>query len=175
MGHLAVAPYLVVLRERGQSLRFYRPYQIRLREDALREFLKNEGWKVSPPWSSSFAPGGDNEYIMDFLATWLTKIYNIVVLVPKWVLLLASGSLASVIIGLLHRPSQKKVVKKPKSKPAPVAVPASGSGSGTEKVGPASASGSKSATPASAVTDSERESSAPPGKRQSARQRKNKK
>ncbi|CAA7260140.1 unnamed protein product [Cyclocybe aegerita] len=169
------APYLVVLRDRGQSLRFYRPYQIRLREDALREFLKNDGWKVSPPWSSSFAPGGDNEYIMDFLATCLTKIYNLVVLVPKWVLLLASGSLASVIIGLLHRPSQKKVAKKPKAKPEHVAVPASGSGSGTEKAGPSSASVSKSATPAPAVTDSERESSAPPGKRQSARQRKNKK
>jgi hypothetical protein len=53
------APYLVVLKDRGQTLRFYRPYQIRLRDDALREFLKVDGWKVSNPWSTAYAPGGD--------------------------------------------------------------------------------------------------------------------
>jgi hypothetical protein len=53
------APYLVVLKDRGQALRFYRPYQIRLRDDALREFLKVDGWKVSNPWSTAYAPGGD--------------------------------------------------------------------------------------------------------------------
>lgn len=52
------APYLVVLKDRGKTLRFYRPRNLRLNEDALREFLKVDGWKATPPWSSSYAPGG---------------------------------------------------------------------------------------------------------------------
>ena len=52
------APYLVVLKDRGKTLRFYRPRNLRLQEDALLEFLKTDGWKATPPWSSSYAPGG---------------------------------------------------------------------------------------------------------------------
>jgi hypothetical protein len=52
------APYLVVLKDRGKTLRFYRPRNLRLQEDALREFLKTDGWKATPPWLSSYAPGG---------------------------------------------------------------------------------------------------------------------
>lgn len=52
------APYLVVLKDRGKTLRFYRPRHLRLQEDALLEFLKTDGWKATPPWSSSYAPGG---------------------------------------------------------------------------------------------------------------------
>ena len=55
---LCRAPYLVVLKDRGKTLRFYRPRNLRLQEDALRDFLKTDGWKVTPPWSSSYAPGG---------------------------------------------------------------------------------------------------------------------
>ena len=52
------APYLVLLKDRGKTLRFYRPRNLRLQEDALLEFLKADGWKATPPWSSSYAPGG---------------------------------------------------------------------------------------------------------------------
>ena len=55
---LCRAPYLVILKDRGKTLRFYRPRNLRLQEDALRDFLKTDGWKVTPPWSSSYAPGG---------------------------------------------------------------------------------------------------------------------
>lgn len=49
----------MVITDRGQSLRFYRPYQLRLRDSALREFLLDEGWKKTPVWTSRYAPGGD--------------------------------------------------------------------------------------------------------------------
>ena len=52
------APYLVVLKDRGKTLRFYRPRNLRLQEDALLKFLESDGWKDTPPWSSSYAPGG---------------------------------------------------------------------------------------------------------------------
>jgi len=170
------APYLVIVKDRGQTLRFYRHYQLRLRDDALREFLKAEGWKLTPPWSSSFAPGGDNEYIMDFLAVWFTKIYNVAVRIPKWILLLVTGSIGSLLIGLLHKPSKKdKEAIAAKEKEAAVQQelkkllrPTNSVASGTR----ASTSKASSVVPA---TDSERESSATPAKRSSARQRKNKK
>lgn len=48
----------VILEDRGETLRFYRPNQLRIRDGALREFLKNEYFKLTPKWQSSFAPGG---------------------------------------------------------------------------------------------------------------------
>lgn len=47
-----------MLKDRGQTLRFYRPNQIRMRADNLRDFLKTERWQHNPPWTSAFAPGG---------------------------------------------------------------------------------------------------------------------
>ncbi|KAF8204767.1 hypothetical protein BJ912DRAFT_939257 [Pholiota molesta] len=120
------APYLVIATDRGQSLRFYRPHNIRINVEAIREFLKVEGWKATPPWSSAYSPGGSREWIMDFQAKWLTFIYDWVVLVPKWMLLLASGSLASILIGLMHRnsPSPAEPSATPAIKPATPASPA---------------------------------------------------
>ncbi|KAF8076755.1 hypothetical protein FPV67DRAFT_1472562 [Lyophyllum atratum] len=99
------APYLVIAKDRGRSLRFYRPHQLRLKQDALLSFLQNEDWKVTPPWSSSFSPGGDWESIMHYLALALMKIYNTAVLIPRWLLFIISGSIASVVLNFLHRPS----------------------------------------------------------------------
>lgn len=52
------APNVVLIKDRGQTIRFYRPNQIRLRAEALREFLKSEYWQHTPPWNTAFAPGG---------------------------------------------------------------------------------------------------------------------
>ncbi|KAG6812091.1 hypothetical protein H0H92_004391 [Tricholoma furcatifolium] len=97
------APYLVILKDRGQTLRFYRPHNLRLKADALRAFLQNEDWKLTMPWSSAYAPGGDREWMMDYLAFVLTKVYNTFIMVPRWLLLLLSGSVASFLINLLHK------------------------------------------------------------------------
>ncbi|KAF8632307.1 hypothetical protein AX15_001931 [Amanita polypyramis BW_CC] len=51
-------PYLVILRKRGQELRFYKGQHLRLRESELRTFLKKEDWKHTPAWVSPYAPGG---------------------------------------------------------------------------------------------------------------------
>ena len=52
------APFLVVLKDRGQTLRFYRPGQIRVQAEVLREFLKRGAWDRTEPWRSAFGPGG---------------------------------------------------------------------------------------------------------------------
>ena len=52
------APYLVVLKDRGQTLRFYRPGTIRLQGEILREFLKQDAWENTAPWRSALSPGG---------------------------------------------------------------------------------------------------------------------
>ena len=52
------APFLVVAKDRGQTLRFYRPQQLRMQGEVLREFLKQDAWKQTPPWRSAFGPGG---------------------------------------------------------------------------------------------------------------------
>ena len=53
------APYIVILKDRGQTLRFYSVQSLRLRNGAFREFLLADGWLTSHPWSSAYAPGGE--------------------------------------------------------------------------------------------------------------------
>lgn len=106
---------------------------------------------------------------MDFQAKWFTFFYDWLVLVPKWLLVLASGSLASVLISFMHKspPAPPTSAVKPAAKPVAPAPPTSAPSAKSSKTKPAS----KAATPAPA-TDSEREASAAPAKRTSTRQRK---
>ncbi|PPQ79473.1 hypothetical protein CVT25_002609 [Psilocybe cyanescens] len=171
------APYLVVLKDRGQSLRFYRPYQIRLRADALREFLQVDGWKYSQPWSSSFAPGGKYEFVMEFMSVWFTKVYNYAVRIPKFLMVMISGGIGSLIIGLLHKPSARKAEAeaaakaKAKAKAQAPAKPIE-----APPAAPTTTTAAAAATDKSAPnTDSEVDSSAVAPRRTSTRQRKTKK
>ncbi|KIK04746.1 hypothetical protein K443DRAFT_92621 [Laccaria amethystina LaAM-08-1] len=138
------APYLVILKDRGQSLRFYRPQHLRLRPDSLREFLAQEGWTATAPWKSIWGPGGEREWLMDHFATVLTKIYNWTVVVPRWILLLISGTVGSILINLMHKPgkqtaqaveaqkrSQAQEKQSVEQGPAPVSAPATDSEGGT--------------------------------------------
>lgn len=52
-------PTLVVLKDRGKTLRFYRAGQIRLSDEVLYQFLKEEGWRHKEPWKSAYGPGGN--------------------------------------------------------------------------------------------------------------------
>ncbi|KAF8806259.1 hypothetical protein BYT27DRAFT_7168667 [Phlegmacium glaucopus] len=141
------APYLVLLKDRGMTLRFYRPQKLRLDVAALREFLKVGGWEVTPPWSSIYGPGGSREHILDFFAVWLTKFYNITILIPRWILVFGSGTVASLVIGYLHR---------------------------TPQGGPAVATQPQSEPTTAATKSTDHESAAPQAKRTGAKQRKHK-
>ncbi|KAI0032924.1 hypothetical protein K488DRAFT_70243 [Vararia minispora EC-137] len=111
------APMLVVLKDRGQTLRFYRATQIRLRPDALREFLRTELWQRTKPWSSAFAPGGKREFVMDWLALALTKNYEFMRVMPRWLLYIITGMVGSVVINFLHRgDGSQKESKKPRQR-----------------------------------------------------------
>lgn len=111
------APYIVVVIDRGRSLRFYKASQIRLNDEIIRQFLKEEGWKSIQPWNTAYSPGGDREWLMEYLAIVLTKSYNSVMILPKWVLYLITGALGSVIIGFLHRNPQQPAQVQPKPNP----------------------------------------------------------
>ncbi|KAG6866113.1 hypothetical protein C0991_008421 [Blastosporella zonata] len=99
------APYLVVLKDRGRTLRFYKPSQLRMKADNMRVFLQGEHWKITPPWSSAYAPGGDREWILDYFAFVLTKFYNVVIMIPSWMLFTISGGIGSLVINFLHKPT----------------------------------------------------------------------
>lgn len=112
---------------------------------------------------------------MDIFAKYLTKGYNTVMVVPRWILFIISGSTASLIIAVLHRSPKKKAPAAVKRESVPqgqqqakatLSVPSTATGTSIPTTR------SKSKAPA---TDSEREGSAPPGTRSSARQRKGRK
>ncbi|KAG9317775.1 hypothetical protein JVU11DRAFT_1995 [Chiua virens] len=121
-------PTLVVLKDRGKTLRFYRAGQIRLTDEVLYQFLKEEGWHRKEPWKSAFAPGGDREWILDYFALALAMIYRYLIRVPKWLMYTMSGGLATFLINFLHKPTAQP---KQKSEPQPgstqLAVPAAAS------------------------------------------------
>jgi hypothetical protein len=119
------APTLVVLKDRGKTLRFYRGGQLRLSDEMLYQFLKDETWKHKEPWRSAYSPGGDREWVLDYLALVMSTIYGYIVRVPKWLMYLISGGAATFIINLMHKPSAKAAPSsKPEAAPEPVALEA---------------------------------------------------
>jgi len=52
------APKLVVVADRGRTLWFLNPNEVRLDIDAMRDWLKDKAYTHNQPWNSSFAPGG---------------------------------------------------------------------------------------------------------------------
>ena len=52
------APKLIVLADRGKTLRFLSPNEVRLDVDAMRDWLKDKTYVDHQPWNTSFAPGG---------------------------------------------------------------------------------------------------------------------
>ncbi|KIM57954.1 hypothetical protein SCLCIDRAFT_129315 [Scleroderma citrinum Foug A] len=115
------APMLVVLKDRGQTLRFYnvKSTQMQLNAEVLYEFLKEERWQGKEPWKSAYGPGGEREWILDFLASVLSTVYGYLVRVPKWLLYIISGGAASVIINFMHKPSAQARARAQAQRPAP--------------------------------------------------------
>src|ERR1700731_1459010 len=108
------APYVVVVKDRGQTLRFYKASHLRIKADLIRQFLKEEGWKDTPPWSTMYSPGGSRyvasrmhmilssaidymrrEWWMEYFAVALAATYNTIIVIPSFVLLLLSGVVAT--------------------------------------------------------------------------------
>ncbi|KAF8345582.1 hypothetical protein F5887DRAFT_965740 [Amanita rubescens] len=81
-------PYLVILRNRGQEL--------------------PEDWKYTPVWSSSFAPGGDKESVMHYFAIVTAKVYTLTISIPRWLFVLISGAVGSLLLGLMHTQASPK-------------------------------------------------------------------
>lgn len=52
------APMLVILQDRGQTLRFFKPHQIPMNEEMLHEYLKQGAYEHTLPWNSMYGPGG---------------------------------------------------------------------------------------------------------------------
>ena len=76
------------------------------------------------------------EFVLHYFALAMQKGYNLMIRVPKFVLMIITGALGSVIMGLLHR--GKPAAKAP-AKPAPKtpAVKAVGDGTRTPTGSPA--------------------------------------
>jgi len=97
------APYLMVSRDRGQTLYFYKANNIKLGTQILRDFLLEETWRTSVKWDSPFAPGQQYEFVMHYIALGMRKVYDILIVVPRWIMMLMSGAVASLFMRVLHR------------------------------------------------------------------------
>ncbi|TFY67663.1 hypothetical protein EVJ58_g1493 [Rhodofomes roseus] len=96
------APYLVVLTDRGQTLRFYKTNAVRLEPEMLRDFLIQERWRDNQPWDSPFAPGGSWEPALHYFSLALKYFYETLIIFPRWVLMIASGGIANIVMKAMH-------------------------------------------------------------------------
>ncbi|TFK55412.1 hypothetical protein OE88DRAFT_1672021 [Heliocybe sulcata] len=97
------APLYVLATNHGQTLRFYKPRHLRPHAPTIRSFLLTKTYLSTPPWSSPFAPGGPRAWVLDYLAVVLTKIYDVMVRIPRWLLVIVTGASGSVVLNLFHR------------------------------------------------------------------------
>jgi len=102
-------PMLVAVSDRGKTLRFWRVNQIRLK--LLREFIKSGVWQHTPPWQTAFAPGGNRESFMDWQAIVMTKVYNVLRLIPRWAVYILTGVLGSLLMNFFHRGDNRGTAK----------------------------------------------------------------
>ncbi|KAL1942702.1 hypothetical protein VTO73DRAFT_4942 [Trametes versicolor] len=96
-------PYLVVITDRGQTLRFYKGDRVRVTAELLRGLLIDEHWRNTPPWKNDFAPGGDREWVMHYYALGIMHISNFVQRFPRWTLLIGCGVIAKLAGRVLRR------------------------------------------------------------------------
>ncbi|KAI5893578.1 uncharacterized protein SCHCODRAFT_02622185 [Schizophyllum commune H4-8] len=116
-------PWIVIAKERGKVLRFYRTGLLHMRNGGLREMLRDKAYESYPPWNSSFGPGGDYEQYMHYWAQFNLLLHTYLSMIPRWMAFILSGTVASLFMQLLHRGDKTpKVPKAPAVKP--VAAPA---------------------------------------------------
>jgi hypothetical protein len=100
-----------VLKDRGQTLRFFRPQQFRSGTEVLHAFLAENGYELREPWRSSFAPGGQYEPAMHHFARLLEVMYDYVVLIPRWLFVGITGIAGTFLVNLFHRGDTKKAAE----------------------------------------------------------------
>lgn len=91
--------------------------------------------------------GYDSEFVLDYLAFILTKSYDSMLIIPRWLMVMLSGGIASVCINLLHTgfgSYGKKKEKAAQDKAAELPAPSAPAGT-------AAVSGSKSNPSGSSV------------------------
>ncbi|KAI9064816.1 hypothetical protein FKP32DRAFT_1591048 [Trametes sanguinea] len=111
-------PYLLVATDRGQTLRFYKADRVRVSSDLIRELLVEELWRNTAPWKTNFAPGGKREWVLHYYALAMKRTFDFVNRFPRWVLMIASGGIASVVMRLLHRNPGAEAAPAPAPAPA---------------------------------------------------------
>lgn len=116
---------MVIITDRGQTLRFYKADRVRVTADLLRDLLTEEHWRNTEPWKTNFAPGGKRyvsprftapcttsdlahplayrEWILHYYAFGLMHAFNFVNRFPRWMLMIGSGMIASLVMRLLHK------------------------------------------------------------------------
>lgn len=107
------APIMVVARDQGRELRFMYPSNLVMQPESIHQFLKLGRWTDIPIWTGPFAPGGSLEGVVKMYANIATPLYAMANRIPKWIFLLASGSVASLLIQLMHKVGGDEQPKKP--------------------------------------------------------------
>lgn len=106
---------LIVVKDRGKTLRFFLPQHIGGKAESLRRFLLTDTWKQVDPWKSAWAPGGSREELLHKFALLQETTYSYLSRVPRWLFLIITGGIGSVMLNLFHsKPKPKLTPAKPK-------------------------------------------------------------
>jgi hypothetical protein len=87
---------------------------LRVEPETLYKFLEQQAYLKTRDWSStsSFAPGGRNEYILHYFARAMEWTYDRVIMIPRWLFVSITGVLGTLLIQLIHNADSKSASKK---------------------------------------------------------------
>jgi len=107
------APVLVISKDRGRELRFFKVGALKdMREpEELRAFLLNNEWENTAPWSGPWSPRGSRAHILEKYSKFSAIVYSWLAIMPRWLLLLITGTVASTVINFLHSGEEEKLAK----------------------------------------------------------------
>ncbi|OCF43780.1 hypothetical protein I317_02384 [Kwoniella heveanensis CBS 569] len=95
-------PYVVFISDKGRTLRFLKPSNLRPDPQILYDGIKSGNWETVPVWESRWAPGGDRAFLVEWYIKLSAHISRKTSKIPSWLLMAGGGIVAQQILSWLH-------------------------------------------------------------------------
>ncbi|WVQ93926.1 hypothetical protein IAU59_001004 [Kwoniella sp. CBS 9459] len=95
-------PYIVFISDKGRTLRFLSPRNVRPDTEVLYEGVTSGNWETVPAWDSRWAPGGDRAFLVEWYIKISSHISKRTSKIPNWLLMAGAGVFGQQILSWLH-------------------------------------------------------------------------
>ncbi|KAK8844622.1 hypothetical protein IAR55_006469 [Kwoniella newhampshirensis] len=97
-------PWLVIITDKGEKLRFVRGNQIKTDPEILWTIFEKGNWDTAPLWESEWAKGGNRAWLIELYIDLTARITKYTARIPKWPLMILVSWAGQALLQWLHRP-----------------------------------------------------------------------